>query len=135
MSGSLGNIAKPLVESSVQQILPFKLSEATIGDGGTSGSSLRKSGSPKPASYQKLEQSRGKSPSSSQKQSHDHQLEVSHQRTGSSPALIPPNQQGARGGGHTLPKSSSIGASDAREQQQHKVNYNSGNAEDKVIYF
>lgn len=38
LSGSMGNIAKPLVEGGMQQILPFKLSEADAA--GASGSGL-----------------------------------------------------------------------------------------------
>jgi hypothetical protein len=129
LSGSMGNIAKPIVEGSsgvgIQQMLPFKLSQndaaaasatpppsgGSPSGGGHSNSMKKNSSSPRPG-YQKLASSSDES--------------VSHQRTGSSPAQMPPATAGPRHV-NTLPKSGSMNA------PSKKVDYSGG--EDKVIYF
>ena len=53
LSGSMGNIAKPIVEgSNIQQMLPFKLSQKDGGTGSSTSSSghsnsMKKAGSPR----------------------------------------------------------------------------------------
>ena len=117
----MGNIAKPIVEgSTVQQILPFKLSESAGGVG-------EKRTSPRTGSYQRLA-------STSQLNSPPHRGNpspkgnpspesggISHQRTGSSPAQMPVEMTRVSASNNTLPKA-----------KEDKYDYNN---DDKVIYF
>ncbi len=132
LSGSVGNIAKPLTESGAvpHQIIPMKLSQAA-------DASFRKA-SPK-STYHKLS-----SYGDSSQQQHAYPtasapspMELGHQRTGSSPALMPLAVGGAASVGvsvaaSTLPKSSSLSSRDVQ-----RVNYGGGDPKDEgnVIYF
>eukprot|EP00094_Tigriopus_californicus_P002858 TCALIF_02756-PA protein Name:"Similar to AKAP13 A-kinase anchor protein 13 (Homo sapiens)" AED:0.12 eAED:0.12 QI:0/0.64/0.6/0.73/1/1/15/1980/1495 len=124
LSTSMGNIAKPIVEGGVQQILPFKLSEKNLGSSSSNSSERRTS--PKPG-YQKLT-SVPSPPSSQDPGGGGPPIEISHQRTGSSPAQMnpPPRTTSSNSGSgttsnNTLPKVSS----------GQKIDYN----EDQVMYF
>lgn len=126
LSTSMGNIAKPIVEGGVQQILPFKLSEKNALGSTSSNSSSERRTSPKPG-YHKLTSM----PSPPSSQDPGPPIEVSHQRTGSSPAQMNPpppprtSSSSTPGNGNTsnntLPKVSS----------GQKIDYN----EDQVMYF
>lgn len=137
LSGSSVNSTKPM-ESGVHQILPFKLSENNDSVGNTS--SLKKSSSPK-MGYQKLTPTMSSSYAEQQLQkvsrpNLEQHLEASHQRTGSSPALIPPSGSvnlvptTTTTSTTNLPKSSSMTSRDVP-----RVDYSNNNQEDKVIYF
>lgn len=116
----MGNIAKPLVEGGVQQILPFKLSEGESHAIASAPSSFKKAGASSKG-YQKLASTMSTS-YASPPQDHQNQLEIAHKRTGSSPVLMPPVQQ----------------SNNISSHQRHpgpQADENPNYAEDKVIYF
>ena len=118
------NLAKP---DSVQQLLPFKLSESEAGGisgitGGISGSVRSGKSSPKQQQQQRYHQFTS-FPSSDT---------ATHQRTGSSPTM-PISGSVKAGNSNTLPKA---GGNNGGKQVQ-KVPYTNSeeNNDDKVIYF
>ena len=142
----MGNIAKPIVEgSTMQQILPFKLSQTT---GEAAQQQQQLTGTVSTSALSSLNSSTKRSPKSSSSVSGYHRLPpppppprdsppsssgmepVSHQRTGSSPAQMP--QVAGPRVVNTLPKSSSMSAKDG-DRSKHQTG--EGEGEDKVIYF